>query len=65
MLDAPQRQTFDYFIRDVNPTNGLMRDKTQSGAAASIATVGLALAAYPTRCKSFASNSGSSCGRAT
>jgi hypothetical protein len=46
-LDALQRETFDYFVHEVNPLNGLIVDKTQEGAPASIAAVGLALSAYP------------------
>jgi len=46
-LDALQRETFDYFVYEVNPLNGLVVDKTQKGAPASIAAVGLALSAYP------------------
>jgi len=46
-LDALERQTFDYFVYEVNPLNGLVVDKTQVGAPASIAAVGLALSAYP------------------
>jgi len=46
-LDALQRETFDYFIHEANPLNGLVVDKTQDGAPASIAAVGLALSAYP------------------
>ena len=47
MLDALQRETFDYFVHEVNPLNGLVADKTQEGSPASIAAVGLALSAYP------------------
>ena len=46
-LKSLQKQSFDYFIHEVNPINGLTADKTQPGAPASIAAVGLALAAYP------------------
>jgi hypothetical protein len=46
-LDALQRETFEYFVHEVNPANGLVADKTQEGAPASIAAVGLALSAYP------------------
>jgi hypothetical protein len=46
-LDTLQRQSFDYFVHEVNPVNGLIADKTQEGSPASIAAVGLALAAYP------------------
>lgn len=46
-LDTLQRQTFQYFVHEINRGNGLIRDRTQAGAPASIAAVGLALAAYP------------------
>ena len=46
-LDELQRETFDYFVHEVNPLNGLVVDKTEEGAPASIAAVGLALSAYP------------------
>jgi hypothetical protein len=42
-----QRETFDYFLKEVNPSNGLIRDKTTSNWPASIAATGLALACYP------------------
>lgn len=42
-----QYQAFDYFVHETNRVNGLVADKTQEGAPASIAAVGLALAAYP------------------
>ena len=46
-LDSLQRKVFDYFRFENNPANGLVADKTQEGAPASIAAIGLALAAYP------------------
>ncbi len=46
-LDSIQRETFDYFVHEVNPVNGLIADRNREGAPASIAAVGLALAAYP------------------
>jgi hypothetical protein len=46
-MDALQRATFDYFVQESNPLNGLVVDKTNDGAPASIAAVGLALSAYP------------------
>jgi hypothetical protein len=46
-LHQLQRDTFDYFLKEVNPSNGLIPDNTRKGAPASIAAVGLALAAYP------------------
>ncbi len=46
-LDALQRRSFDYFLRETNPENGLVADKSQPGSPASIAAVGFALAAYP------------------
>lgn len=42
-----QRETFDYFIHEANPANGLIRDKTEANSPASIAATGLALACYP------------------
>jgi len=47
MLDTLQRETFEYFLYEDNPANGLIADKTQAGSPASIAAVGLALASYP------------------
>ena len=47
MLDGLQRETFDYFVYEVNPLNGLVADSTQQDSPASIAAVGLALSAYP------------------
>ncbi|MEO6280147.1 glucoamylase family protein [Roseateles sp.] len=46
-LDALQRHAFEYFVRETNPANGLVADKSQPGSPASIAAVGFALAAYP------------------
>ena len=46
-LDAIQRETFEYFVHEVNPLNGLIADRNHEGAPASIAAVGLALSAYP------------------
>lgn len=47
LLDRVQRTTFDYFLDQVNPANGLIADKNKPGWPASIAAVGLALTAYP------------------
>ena len=47
MLEALQRDTFSYFVYEANPVNGLIIDKTQPGAPASIAATGLALSSYP------------------
>jgi hypothetical protein len=47
LLDTLQRETFEYFLREINPRNGLIADKTRKGWPASIAATGLALAAYP------------------
>jgi len=46
-LDDLQRVTFNYFMHEANPANGLIIDKTRKGCPASIAAVGLALSAYP------------------
>ena len=47
MMETLQRDAFGYFIHETNPVNGLVVDKTQPGAPASIAAVGLALTSYP------------------
>ena len=47
MLDALQQDAFGYFLNENNPENGLVIDKTQQGAPASIAAIGFALAVYP------------------
>jgi hypothetical protein len=47
LMDALQREAFDYFLYEANPLNGLIADKTQAGWPASIAAVGFALSAYP------------------
>jgi hypothetical protein len=39
--------TVDYYLKEVNLVNGLVRDKTEPNAPASIAAVGMALATYP------------------
>jgi hypothetical protein len=47
MLHQLQRDSFDYFVTEINPANGLVRDKTAPGWPASIAAVGMALTVYP------------------
>jgi hypothetical protein len=47
LLADLERKTFHYFLEWCNPDNGLVADSTHAGAPASIAVVGLALAAYP------------------
>lgn len=46
-LETLQRETFDFFLKEANPANGLIIDKTAVNWPASIAATGLALAAYP------------------
>ena len=46
-LESLQRDTFDYFLKEANPANGLIRDKTAANWPASIAATGLALSCYP------------------
>ncbi len=45
-LDALQHHSFEYFLRETNPSNGLVADKSQPGSPASIAAVGFALTVY-------------------
>jgi hypothetical protein len=42
-----QLTTLQYYLHETNPANGLIRDKTQKGAPASIAAIGLAFASLP------------------
>jgi hypothetical protein len=46
MLHDLRRATFEFFRREVNPRNGLIRDKTQPGAPSSIAALGMGLSVY-------------------
>ena len=46
-LETLQRQSFQYFLHEANPANGLIVDKTAAHWPASIAATGLALATYP------------------
>jgi hypothetical protein len=53
-LDVLQRDAFKYFLKETNPANGLVPDRTRAdepsragNAPASIAAVGFALTAYP------------------
>ena len=46
-LEALQRASFNYFLYETNPANGLIIDKTSNHWPASIAATGLALASYP------------------
>ena len=46
-LRSLQRHSFDYFVHEVNPANGLVLDKTTTDWPASIAAMGMALTCYP------------------
>src|SRR3954469_14535638 len=46
-LGPLQWTTLDYYLKESNPANGLIRDKTDPTAPASIAAVGMALATVP------------------
>jgi len=46
-LGLLQFSTVLYYLHETNPDNGLVRDKTDLGAPASIAAIGMALAAIP------------------
>jgi hypothetical protein len=47
VLLSIQKDSFRYFVHEVNPDNGLILDKTAENWPASIAAVGMALTAYP------------------
>src|SRR3954467_12254560 len=46
-LGKLQWTTVDYYLKETNPANGLVRDKTEPSAPASIAAIGMAMATYP------------------
>ena len=46
-IETLQRLTFDYFLKETNPQNGLVPDNTRQGSPCSITPTGFALAAYP------------------
>jgi hypothetical protein len=47
LIDAIARETFDYFWFEVNPANGLIKDRSTPDSVSSIAAVGFGLAALP------------------
>src|SRR5258706_15212692 len=47
LLDEVQRAAFGYFLKTVNPANGLVADTSRENSPVSIAVVGFALASYP------------------
>jgi hypothetical protein len=47
VLDQVQEESFSYFLHETNARNGLVRDKSRNDWPASIAAVGMALAADP------------------
>jgi len=47
LLDGLQHAAFDYFLKTVNPANGLIADTSREHSPASIGVVGFALSAYP------------------
>lgn len=47
MLRRLQQRSFNYFLNEVNPANGLVRDKTITPWPSSIAATGMALSVYP------------------
>ena len=47
LLEALQRAAFGYFLKQMNPANGLVADTSRPDSPVSIAVVGFALSAYP------------------
>ena len=45
LLDTLQHSAFEFFWNEANPTNGLIRDRSQSGSPCSIASQGFGLSA--------------------
>src|SRR5450432_331739 len=46
MLGILQKETFDFFLKEINPHNGLIPDKTKPGSPSSIAVMGMAFSVY-------------------
>ncbi len=46
MLRKLLQETFEYFLKEVNPVTGLVADKTQPGSPASVSVTGIALTTY-------------------
>jgi hypothetical protein len=46
-LETLQRLTFNFFLKETNPANGLVPDSTREGTPCSITATGFALASYP------------------
>jgi len=47
LLSRIERDAFSYFENEINPSNGLVKDKSTQDSPSSIAAVGFALASYP------------------
>jgi len=45
-MEKLQHESFNYFVHETNPANGLVIDKTKVDWPASIAATGLALGSY-------------------
>ena len=45
VLDTVQHSAFNFFWNEVNPSNGLIRDRSQGGSPCSIASTGFGLSA--------------------
>jgi hypothetical protein len=45
LIELTQKAAFDYFWNEANPSNGLIRDRSQSGSPCSIAATGFGLTA--------------------
>jgi hypothetical protein len=46
MLDSIQKKTFLYFLNEMNPKNGLVKDRSTEDSPASIAAIGFGLPVY-------------------
>lgn len=46
VIDSIQRYAFEYFLHEINTENGLVKDRTASWSAASIAAIGFAIPSY-------------------
>ncbi len=46
MLLVLQKESFNYFLKEINPKNGLIADTSEKGSAASVASVGMGLSSF-------------------
>ncbi|HEU0227703.1 MAG TPA: hypothetical protein VFQ86_08195, partial [Arachidicoccus soli] len=46
LINNLQKETFEYFLKEINPKNGLIKDSTMPKSPCSVAGLGMCLSAY-------------------